>query len=161
MPLDVLRVNDAIHSWNSCRFLVDVEPFTGLVAVDTEETREVKVVYGARRDGTPLGTTSGKYTAKPFTAKFLTDQWEVIKKYLAIKGLGSYGDARFAFAIESSEEADIEVPVLILIANTCRVVGVKKGFEEGVEESLAEITIQPLNMIDNGDVLFSLARSIG
>lgn len=158
--LDVLRVNDAIHSWNSCRFLIDVQPFTGLVEVNVKEKRDRKLVKGARRDGVPLGMTSGSYEVESMTGKFLTDQWDLITDYLSAKGLGSYGDASFTFSIEQAEEADIEVPVMILLVNGCRVISVENSFAEGVEENVVSVEFKAMTAFGNGKVLFSLARSI-
>jgi hypothetical protein len=158
--LDVLRINDATHSWNSCRFLIDVEPFKGILSIDFDEKRERKKVWAGRRDGLPVAKTAGKYDPGKIAVKFLADQWDLITDYLSAKGLGSYGDPEFTMAVESSEIADLEVPVMIWLATGCTVENVKASFEEGVEESVVEVTLDPMQIVTNGKVLFSLARNI-
>lgn len=158
--LEVFRVNDAIHSWNSCRHLIDVEPFSGVVSVDFNESRERKLVYGGRRDGLPLGMTTGKYDPGVVGVKYLSDQWDLVSTYLTEKGLGSIGDATFTHTIESSEGGDVEVPVIITLATGCRVQKVHQAFEEGIEENLVEVELRVMQLVTNGKVLFSLARNI-
>lgn len=159
MP-DVIRVNSTIFSWTSCRFLIDGQPWTGIVALDYEQKREKKVVYAAQQDGTPLGKTSGKYSVPSCSMKMLRDSADALTDYLTLTGLGSYGDAEFTILVQAIEPVIGAVPMTAILA-TCTIDGKKDGHEEGVDELLTEFEIGALSVTENGKQLWSLQRSLG
>lgn len=164
MP-DVVRVNHTVYAWTSCRFLIDAQPWEGLVAVDYEEKRERKIVYAARQSGTPLGWTSGKYSVPAFTMKFLRDSWDALSTYLTLggllnPGLGSYGDAEWSFVLQTVEPVIGSLPIT-RVGAPCTVIGVKEGHEEGIDELVTEVDVACLQMRVNGKQLWSAARQLG
>ncbi len=156
---DIVRINDTPYSWTSCRFTFDLQPYIGLKDVTYEETRERKLVHGARRNGKPLGMTSGKYQVGQFSFQILPESWDILTTYLTLKGLGSYGDASFAFGAQYVEPVIGAIPMTTLITG-CKVTGVKSAHAEGTDELVKEITCMALDLTENGKMLWSLARSI-
>lgn len=159
MP-DVIRINNTIYSWTSCRFLIDGQPWTGVVALDTEQKRERKVVHAARQDGRPLGKTSGKYSVPSTTLKMLKDSADALTTYLTVLGLGSYGDAEFTIMVQAIEPVIGAVP-LSMILSVCTIDGEKDGHEEGIDELLTEFEVGVLSATKNGKQLWSAIRGIG
>lgn len=154
---DVIRVNNTILSWNSFSFKIDGIPYNGLLAFDYEQKRERKVVHAAKRDGRPLGKTSGKYTVPTCSLTMLRDSFDKLTTYLTAKGLGSYGDAEFTFIAQYIEPGQ---PPITVIGTGCTVDGDKDANAEGVDESLTEVTIGCLEIIKNGKRLASVVRAI-
>lgn len=158
---DKIRVNSTIYSWNSCSFKIDGVPYEGILSLDYAEKRERKIVHAARRQGTPLGKTAGKYSVEPITMTMLRDSWhQKLKPQLATKGLGSYGDAEFTMFMQAIEPVPGAVPMTTVI-NSCTIDGVKDTQAEGVEELLTELTIGALFLTVNGMPLWSVVRSLG
>jgi hypothetical protein len=155
-----VRVSDTIYSWTSGISKIDNFPIEGIVSLDFSQKRERKVVYGQRGDGRPLGKTSGKYTAEPFTIKVLRDTADAITDYLAVKGIGSHGDAKFNFMLQVSETPDALLIPVIIRASSCHITAEKDGNEEGFDELLTEFEITPLQMTKNGKALWSVQRSL-
>ncbi len=156
---DLVRINTTIYSWESLLFSVDGIPWNGLNAVDTEQKRERKVVYGMKRDGRPLGKTAGKYSVPTCGFKMLVDSYDELTDFLTVKGLGSYGDAEFTITIQAIEPV-AGIP-LILVCENCTIDGEKDSYAEGSDELAVEIEIGCLQMTRNGKRLWSVARSIG
>lgn len=164
MP-DILRVNNTNYSWTSCRFLIDAQPWEGLVSVDYEQKRERKIVYAARQSGTPLGWTSGKYSVPSFTMKFLRDSYNALTDYLSTgglinPGLGSYGDAEWSFMLQTVEPVVGAIPIT-RVGSPCTIIGEKESHEEGIDELVTEVEIACLSMRVNGKQLWSAARQLG
>lgn len=155
--LTLRRVNDTILSWNSGLVKIDSDPFEGILEIDYEQTRERKVVYGLRRDGTPLGKTSGKYSVKNVMLKMLRDSADALTDYLTAQGLGSYGDAEFSIQVEYAEPGSI--PIIVVI-DGCTIDGEKDGNTEGTDESTTEFTIGALTLTKNGKRLWSVQREL-
>ena len=161
MP-DILRVNATLYSWTSCRFLVDSQPWEGLVAVDYEQKRERKIVYAARQSGTPLGWTAGKYSVPTFTMKFLKDSYNALTDYLTTGGSispgnGSYGDAEWSFMLQTVEPVIGAVP-MTRVCYPVTIIGEKESHEEGVDELVTEVELACLRMYVNGKQLWSAQR---
>ena len=154
---DLVRINNTILGWNSCIFKVDGDPFNGITAFNYEEKRERKVVYGARRDGVPLGKTSGKYSVPSCSLTMLRDSFDKLTDYLSIIGLGSYGDAEFTFMSQYVEPGQMPITVL---CEGCTIDGVKDGNQEGTDELVSEVEIGVLSLTKNGKRLWSVQRSI-
>jgi hypothetical protein len=155
---DVIRVNGVpLYSWNSFSFKILGIPFNGIKAFDYAHKRERTVVYGARRDGTPLGKTAGKYSVEPITLTVLRDTADKITTMLTPLGLGSYGDAEFTFTAQYIEPGNIPITV---VGMRCTIDGEKDGNTEGTEEATTELTIGCLQLIKNGKLLSSLVRAV-
>lgn len=154
---DIVRVNNTILSWNSFSFKIDGIPYNGITGFDYEQKRERKVVYGAKRDGRPLGKTSGKYSVPTCVLTMLRDSADKLTTYLTAKGLGSYGDAEFTFVAQYIEPGQ---PPITVIGTACTIDGEKDGNQEGVEELHTEFEIGCLEIIKNGKRLASVIRSV-
>jgi hypothetical protein len=154
---DILRVNNTIISWNSFSFKLDGIPYNGIVGFDYEQKRERKVVHAAKRDGRPLGKTSGKYTVPTCTLTVLRDTWDKMSTQLTLKGLGSYGDAEFSFVAQYIEPLQ---PPITVIGTGCTIDGDKDTNQEGIDELLTEVTIGCLQLLKNGKSLASLVRAV-
>jgi len=154
MP-DIVRINNTIYSWESVEFTIDGNPWTGLVAVDTEQKRERKKVYAARKSGRPLGRTRGKYSVPTFTMKILVDSFDALTDYLCQQsGSQSYGDSEFDFTIGIAEPGPGLRPITI-IGTDVAIVGEKDGYEEGVDELLTEVELDAMSLTKNGKNLWS------
>lgn len=154
MP-DIVRVNDTVYSWNSTLHKIDNAPWTGILEVNWEEKLETKLVYAARRDGTPLGSPSGKYSVDGFTMKMLRDTANAFTDYLCTKtGKRQYGRARFNYMLQVSEPLPGLAPITAS-AGTCRVIGKKNAQAEGIDELVTEFSILCLTMTENGKSLWS------
>ena len=156
---DILRINNLIVGWNSASFYIDgLDPYNGITSINYEQKRERKVVYGMRRDGTPLGKTSGKYSVPNVSITFLRDSYDKLTTYLTLKGLGSYGDAEFAFSLLYSEPK--AGTIISIIGTGCTIDGEKDSQQEGTDELVTEVEIGCLSILRNGKPLYSLARNL-
>ena len=149
---DILRINPEIFSWTSTSHKVNGIPFNGITGVDFEEKRTRKLVYGARRDGKPLGLTSGRYEPGAVTITMLRDSWDKLETILTALGLGSYGDVPFVYILQYVEP--LQLPITLTF-DRMFIVGVKESMKEGVDELLADVTCQPLSVAKNGKTLWS------
>lgn len=154
---DLLRVNNTILSFNSFALKIDGVPYNGVLGFDYDQKRERKVVHAAKRDGTPLGKTSGKYHVEPITLTMLRDSADKLTTQLTTKGLGSYGDAEFVLIAQYIEPLQ---PPITVIGVGCTIDGEKDTNQEGVDELLTEFTIGCLRLVKNGKSLASLVRAI-
>lgn len=98
--MDVIRVTPRILSWQSAKFKIDGQRYTGFRGMSYDEKRERSLVHASREDGVPLGITTGKYTCDGVKITLLVDTAMALKEYLAGKAaalgsLGSYGDVSF------------------------------------------------------------------
>lgn len=157
--VDFLRVNNTRYSWTSSRAIVEGIPVSGIVGVDFEETRERKIVYSNRQDGTPVGWTSGKYEVKSFKLKFLKEYAQTFKQGLALLGAGSFGDAEFSLGLQCVEPVIGAIPIT-LVAFPCTIVGRRETREEGIDELVEEFDLKVLQLIEGGLPLWSLVRSL-
>jgi hypothetical protein len=103
---EILRVGNFMFSRTSCRILLGGIPYTGVLDISWEESREGELQYGQRTDGTPLGYTSGLYTPGALTWKMYVDSGEMFLQQLTVLGFGSFGSVSFPFIIEISESAE-------------------------------------------------------
>lgn len=156
---DLIRINSTLVSASSCSFKFAGIPFVGILSLDYEEKREPKIVHGARRDGLPLGWTTGKYDPGPVTFRMLNDSFDKLTTLLTPLGLGSYGDAEFPFIAQYIEPGIGQLPITVVMA-PCRVTGVKDGFAAGNDELTTEVTMHTLSITRNGKRLWSVVRSI-
>jgi hypothetical protein len=157
--VDIVRLNGTPYSWTSCLFKVDNRPFKGIVEVNYEQARDVSIVYAALKSGRPLGMTSGKYSVKAFSVKFLKSSSDVFTDQLTAKGRGSYGDPYFGFIAQVSEPVSGSRP-LTTAAPWTRVIGKKDSYAEGIDALVDEFTFASLWLTENGKRLWSAVRSL-
>jgi hypothetical protein len=163
-----LRVNQTIHSWNSCLEKIDNQlssPTSGkpwaIVALDFEEKRERKLVHRNRQDGRPAGYTEGKYEVTSCSLKMLRASAQDLIDYcmLPTNGNGSYGDASLQILLQISEP----VPrgnTITYVLNSAAIQGVKESHEEGIDELVTEFDLKVLTMTRNGAQLWSAVRAL-
>lgn len=158
------RLNNVRYSWQSCSLKVDGTPIfdEGVQSMDYEVKRERKTVWGARKDGGPIGRTAGKVTYGPVKLVTTREAADVFTSYLALKGLGSYGDAEFIITLQVSEPLVIgsgpSIPIIVVISG-CNTDSVKAA-NGGDDESTTEFEIGCMNITENGKDIASLVRSI-
>lgn len=146
----MIRINGVPYSWTSCSFRWNGIPFgEGVQSFDYEQTRERKIVYGSRKDGTPIGKTAGKYSVAPLTLKMLRSHATIWKSALSPLGLLSYGDADFVLSLQLFEPVPGAVPSVMTFAG-CTIDGEKGSQAEGTDELVTEFTIGCLEMTENG-----------
>lgn len=166
---DILRVNDSIYSWTSCRFVIiplvagvptAPIPFEGLTAVKYEDAIEMKLVHGMRRNGRPLGTTQGKYVPGLCSISILRDSVDILQTLLSAFGFGSLGDARFHASLTVSEPTVGPLPApIVTMLETCRITKLTDDQQEGTEELITVAELQPLSVTRGGKRLWSVQRS--
>lgn len=154
---DIIRVNNTILSWNSFSFKINGIPWIGIKSFNYEQKRERKVVYGAKRDGKPLGKTSGKYSVASCSLTMLRDSYDLLTTELTALGLGSYGDAEFTFIAQYIEPGLTPITV---VGTGCTIDGEKDGNDEGTDELTTEVEIGCLSLLKNGKSLASLVRAV-
>lgn len=156
---NLVRLNNTVYSWNSTRFTVNGDPYTGgLVAVEWAQKRERKLVHAGDPAGRPKGWTSGKYSVPTLKFKFLKDSGAALRAELALTGAGSYGDAEFVFTLQCIEPVVPPNIPIILTGNPCTITDVHEAREEGIDEIVEEWDVMCLNLLENGLALWSLAR---
>jgi len=158
---DLVRINNTILSATSVRFLINGGPWEGILALDFDQKRTRKKVYGARRSGKPLGRTSGKYEPGEPTLTMLKDSYDALTTDLALPNAGSYGDAEFTLVAQWLEP----VPSLVgaispitLVLSACCISGDKDSYAEGVDEAVVEVTLDVMDITRNGKSLYSQIR---
>ena len=157
------RLNSAIYSATSCSWNIGGAPYVGITALNYEEKRERKLVHAARKDGTPLGMTGGKYSVGAVSITMLRASFDLLTTQLTALGLGSYGDAVFPIVATYSEvAAQLQgvLPIVVLI-DGCRITGVKEGFTEGIDELTTEVEIMAMSLTRNGKRLWSVVNGLG
>lgn len=166
MTIDIATVlNGNILSGKSCQFFVDMIPRKGIVALNYKEKLEAEDVYDDDRTGMPIGSTAGRYGVEGFTMTLLRSAWNCsagtpgLMQYLGLKGLGSYGAARFNFIAEYSEPL---VPMQTVIDTLfyCRIVGVEDDYSEDIKALVTKLDLKALGITRNGVSLYDLKRSL-
>jgi hypothetical protein len=157
------RINDVIYGANSLAWLIDDAPYVGIQAFDYSEKRDRKLVYGGRRDGTPLGMADGQYSVDALSMTMLLASFDILTTSLSAKGGGSYGDARFPINVSISDyQAQLQnvLPVSIDIVGA-RISGVKAGRATENNEQTVDVTMMALSLTRNGKRLWSLQNGLG
>ncbi len=157
------RINGTPYSATSCAFKFNLVPFVGILAFDYGEKRERKLVHGARRDGTPLGMTSGKYSTDGISFTMLTSSFQRLIESLTALGLGSYGDAKFPISVQYIEpQAQLAgVPPITVLIEGATIVGVKNAHAEGIDEAVTQVDVMALALTRNGLRLWSVVNGLG
>lgn len=159
---DILRVNGIQVSWHETSFRINGLPYYGILALDYEQKRERKIVYGSKRNGLPLGRTAGKVS---FTAsmKMLRASADQLTTMLTPLGAGSYGDANFIISVQyiiPVLPGNPPQPPITVILTDCTIDDKKDSNAEGVDEAVSEIELGVLGITENGKSIASLVRSI-
>jgi hypothetical protein len=157
------RLNDTPYSMTSCAWTIAGAPYIGITALDYDDTRERKLVHAGRRDGTPLGLTSGQYKVGDVSITMLRSSAQRLIESLSALGLGSFGDARFPITATYSDPFATSRGVLpiVVVIDGCAVTGVKESYATGIDELVTQLTIQALTLTRNGFRLWSLAAGLG
>ena len=159
----ITRLNDVPYSATSCSWRIAGAPYVGITSLSYSEKRERKLVHGSRKDATPLGITSGKYSVDGLSITFLRSSFQRLIELLAPLGAGSYGDATFPIiATYSDVQASIRgaTPIVILIEGA-RITSVKDSRDEGFDELTTEVEMMAMAMTRNGHRLYSVANGVG
>lgn len=166
MTIDVATLlNGNIISNKSCQFFVDMIPRKGIVECTYKEKLEAENVYDDDRSGAPVGGTSGRYSVESFSMTLLRNSWNCVgptpglMQYLSLKGLGSYGAARFNFIAEYSEPLS---PLQTVVDSLfyCRIVGVENAYSEDIKALVTKLDLMALAMTSNGLTLWDPKRSL-
>lgn len=157
------RLNGTPFSATSCSWNIATAPYVGVLALAYEEKRERKIVYGSRKDGTPLGMTGGKYGVGSVSITFLRSSFQRLIEQLSVLGLGSYGDAIFPILATYAEpQASLAgVPPIVIAIDGCRITGAKDSFQEGIDELVTEVEIMAMSITRNGLRLWSVVNGVG
>lgn len=157
------RLNGTIYSATSCSWFIAGTPYIGILDFNISQKRETKLVYAGRRDGTPLGMPSGKYSVDGLSMKMLTSSYQILIAQLSVLGLGSYGDAEFPIVATYSEpRAQVQgVQPIVIDISGARITSEKDSRSEGIDESVTEIEMMALSATRNGLKLYSLVNGIG
>lgn len=157
------RLNDTIYSATSCSWKLALAPFVGVTALSYAEKRERKLVHASRKDGTPLGRTSGKYMVENVSITMLRSSFQRLAELLTPLGLGSYGDAVFPIVATYSEPRATMRGVLpiVVAVDGCTIVGVKDDYTEGIDELVTVVDISAMAVTRNGLRLWSVVNGIG
>jgi hypothetical protein len=152
------RLNDTIFSATSSEFNILGAPFVGILSLDYEQKRERKLVYGARKDGTPLGMTGGKYGIGSFGMSMLRSSYQRLIELLSLKGFGSYGDASFPISAVYAEPLALlkGVPPIVIAIEGCRIISEKDTNKEGIDEAVTEVGLAAMSLTRNGMRLWSV-----
>ena len=157
------RLNDVPFSSTSCSWQIAGAPFIGITALSYSEKRERKFVHASRRDGTPLGIVSGKYSIDALSMTMLRSSFQRLIEILTGLGQGSYGDAKFPIFATYSEAQALANGVLPITVDIqgARITGVKDGYSEGIDELVTEVEMTALLLTRNGLRLWSVINGIG
>lgn len=150
---NLVRINGTPYSWNSCAHFYQGLPYKGIVGVDYEETREVKIVRGAQQDGRPLGITAGVYEIKGLNWRLLRESAAALMADLTVFGAGSFGDAEFNYTLQCFEPPSLSLPPSLpslpttTVITGCRITRVAEKAEVGTDELVTEIGASALYLV--------------
>lgn len=143
---DTVRRSNVIYSWRSTIHKIDGEPYEGIKACSYSEKLERKLVHAAKKDGTPLGMTPGKYTLESVSLTMLKDTANKLKRNLAEKaGNGSYGGVEFNYDLQHVEPGQDAISCSLI---GLRFTGNKADEKEGVDESEVQIELMGLRAVE-------------
>jgi hypothetical protein len=151
---DIVRVNRVPYSGGSCLNFFAGFPYKGVKEVKYKEKRAVKVVHDAQPDGRPVGITAGVYEIESLSFKLLRDSATALMVDLSTLGLGSYGDAEFAYMLQVYEPVNA-VPIQTLITGI-RITNVEEGHtQESPDELVTDFTAMGMwvTRVYNGSAL--------
>lgn len=153
-------LNGNVLSAKSCSFFVNMIPTKGFTEVSYKEKLESEYVYDDSKDGTPVGTTSGRYSIESFSWTILRAPWLRLMPQLAALGLGSIGAARFGFQAVYSEPIAASPPGVDTLFG-CRIVGIEDAYQEDIKALVTKVELMSIGMSRNGFTLWDPKRSLG
>jgi hypothetical protein len=160
--IEITRLQDVPYSAQSCTFTLAGAPFEGILDLNYSQKRERKLVHAARRDGKPIGITSGKYSVDALSMKLIASSYQRLIGILTALGLGSYGDARFPITATYSDTAVLlagGTPIVIAVEGA-RISGEKGGRTEGIDEATVEVEMMALSLTRNGARLWTMGGGL-
>lgn len=153
------RLNGSVFSATSCSWKIALAPFVGITALDYENKRERKQVFGSNRGIGPLGKTSGKYSVGNTSITMLRSSYQRLIELLTPLGAGSYGDAIFPILATYSEPLS-GVPPIVVDIQGCVIVNEKDSYAEGIDELLTTVDIMADTLTRNGLRLWSVVNGV-
>ncbi len=90
----------------------------------------------------------------------LKTRWSELMPYIAAKGLGSLGAARFGFCAEYSELQD-PLHTLVDTMSFCRIVKIGDDYSEDIKAAVTKLDLKSLGMTRNGFTLWDPKRGVG
>lgn len=157
--MDQFAFNGTIYGPNSHIIRIDAVSLTGVRSLSFSDARTRALVFGSKRDGTPLGKTAGQYNPGEASLKVLRATADQITTYLTPIGAGSYGDASFTLLVQVIEPDSTAAPQTTVLSS-CHITGVSEDYNNTDEVSETTFTIQPESISRNGKVLYSLVRKL-
>jgi len=157
------RINGTPYSATSCGWLIALSPYVGITKFSYADKRDRKIVHASRKDGTPLGITSGKYMVDACSITMLVASFDILTTQLTALGLGSYGDAVFPIVATYSEvAAQLQgVAPIVTMIDGCRITGVKESYDEGIDEKVVDVDFMAMAITRNGKRLWSVVNGVG
>ena len=166
----MVRIGRKRFSWNSVKFRIGGIASERIRKIGFGEKVTDELVYCAKRDGTPIGLTAGKYEPDMLAITFLVDEWlgtaptfnGIAQKLLALAGgtpltMGLSDiehDVQLSLYEELVGAIDFSFPLV-------RPVSPKIDFSEGTTASEIEVQFRVVNPIQtNGMQVASVVRSL-
>ena len=164
----MVRIGKRIFSWNSV-----IHKFAGvksekLLSTDFGQKITDELVYAARRDGVPLGVTSGKWEPDVMKCKYLADAWygsslllPGLADAVSLGKLVGISDTEFDVQFQLFEEVvGPQGPgVVTILFPVCRVISVNDAHSEGTKASEVDVGIRVIEPpLANGVRLASVIR---
>ena len=166
MP-EIIRVGGLQFGWNSTDSRVDGQLWQAFTSYDWGQKLDRETVYAQTQDGVPIGPTAGQYGVENFTLKMLWEQWEQLKKYLALEAPGTasggrgppstYGQTFFNYQLTADEPLSPGAVPIILNAEDCVWISEKSSGAKGAAALEAEIGLWVRSLTINGLSAFSPA----
>lgn len=160
---DLVRWNRRVVSAKSLIIAIEGTPYQGITSLDYSDKMDPGIVYGAQRDGAPIGMTSGKYTPAACSLTFLADVYRLkfqtqlaAMALLQLQGSG-IGMAEWTLSVQHVEPGAIPTTDFM---SGCRMTELKDKYQEGSEALMTEVSFQPLIIMRNGLALFDLTRGL-
>lgn len=161
----MVRIGGKKYSWNSVKFRLGGFASEKIRKISFGEKITDELVYGARRDGVPLGVTAGKYEPDLAAVSFLIDEWfgtgvaqGLAQKIAAQGGVPGLGDLEMDMFLQLIEE---RVGVITVNFPLVRIVNPKVDLSEGTAASEVEIGIRVIApIVVNGIQLASATRGL-
>jgi hypothetical protein len=147
IPLQYPNVNGFAYSWASVEFRFSGAPIVTVQSIDYKAVHRRKQPFGTNVN--PLAKTRGQIdnTCKVKILLAELDQFLGALGALDITGNNAYGDV---FFVTTVKYAEFGAPIIIDTLNGCTVDSVEQSSSEGVDAIMAEMELNPLQILRNG-----------
>lgn len=155
---DTFRINNAVYSYNSCRTIIALMEFNGLVGIDFDQAIERELVYGQTKAGAPIGRTEGKYTPSAkltlLRASWTNSLFPLLTTMGLLQGNVDYGRVEFPVQVQythrqlGTHTIDFVSCVLAKVSDTNQVG--TEGAKTEIELSVMDILIDGYSMHGGG-----------